>query len=95
MSKELRVVTFALATLAVIALIWLTHETMKLSSWIVHSDHVWGEMDRVGAGHEHYFAEGMHQLRRMKFIYFEAVAGIVFLAMLWRLAFTKAPTSER
>jgi len=95
MSKELRVVTFALAALAVIALIWLTHETMKLSSWIVHSDHVWGEMDRVGAGHEHYFAEGMHQLRSLKLIYFEAVGGMVFLALLWRLAFTKASTSER
>ena len=94
MSKELRVVTFALATLAVIALIWLTHETMKLSSWIVYSDHVWGEMDRVGAGHEHYFAEGMHQLRWMKFIYFEAALGVAFLVLLWRLAFTKAQTSQ-
>jgi hypothetical protein len=74
MSKELRVFTFAIATLAVIALIWLTHETMKLSSWIVYSDHVWGEMDRVGAEHEHYFAEDMHLLRGLNFIYFEAVA---------------------
>lgn len=95
MSKELRVFTFAIATLAVIALIWLTHETMKLSSWIVYSDHVWGEMDRVEAEHEHYFAEDMHLLRRLNFIYFEAVAGVVFLALLWRLAFTKAPTSQR
>lgn len=95
MSKELRVFTFAIATLAVIALIWLTHETMKLSSWIVYSDHVWGEMDRVGAEHEHYFAEDMHLLRGLNFIYFEAVAGVVFLALLWRLAFTKAPTSQR
>jgi hypothetical protein len=88
MSKELRVLTFALATLAVITLIWLTHETMRLSSWIVYSDHVWEEMDRVGAGHEHNFAEGMHSLRHSGFIYVEAVVGIAFLALLWRLTLT-------
>jgi hypothetical protein len=89
MSKELRVLTFALATLAVITLICLTHETMRLSSWIVYSDHVWEEMDRVGAGHEHYFAEWMHSLRHSGFVYVEAVVGIAFLALVWRLTFAE------
>lgn len=84
MSRELRIITFGLAAFAVVCLIGLTHETMRLSSWIVGHDHVWGEMDRVGAGHEHSFAEGMHSLRRSGFLYVEAVVGIAFLTLLWR-----------
>lgn len=91
MSRELRIITFGLAAFAVVCLIGLTHETMRLSSWIVGHDHVWGEMDRVGAGHEHSFAEGMHSFRGIGFLYVEAVVGIVFLALLWRIFFTGSP----
>ena len=91
MSRELRIIAFGLAILAVVSLVGLTHETMRLSSWIVCHDHVWGEMDRVGAGREHSFAEGMHSLRRSGFLYVEGIVGIAFLTLLWRFFFVGSP----
>lgn len=94
MSRELRIITFGLAAFAVVCLIGLTHETMRLSSWIVGHDHVWGEMDRVGAGHEHTFAEGMHSLRMSGFLYVEAAVGLALLTLLWRFFFTGSPKAN-
>jgi len=94
MSRELRIITFALATLSVVSLIGLTHETMKLSSWIVGHDHVWGEMDRVGAGREHTFAEVMHSFRRIGLLHIEAAVGLALLTLLWRFFFTGSPEAN-
>ena len=84
MSRSTRTLIFSLAVILVAALIHLTHEASKLSSWIVYADHVWGEMDRTGHSQEHYFAEGLHQLRSIGVVWLEIAVSIVFLTLLGR-----------
>ena len=96
MRKDFRIFLFGLAALNVIALLYVTWEMGRLSSWIVYSDHVWGEMDRTGHRAEHYAAEAFHSVRG-GILVIESIAGIAFLTMLWRCIFFRPvePPTER
>src|SRR4029434_4641014 len=86
-SKDPRITLFVLALLCVAALIYTSQQMCRLSSWIVHHDHVWAEIDRTGHASLHYTAEAFHQRRSFGGVIIQAIVGLVFLFLLWRHLF--------
>ena len=87
-NRDAHILLFGLAALNVIALLYVSWEMCRLSTWIVHADHVWGEMDRTGHGSEHYAAESFHVVRG-GLVGCESIVGIAFLTLLWRCLFPR------
>ncbi len=85
MTINMKTLIMALAALALSSLVAVTWALTRVSAWIVFHDPVWGQMDREGARLEHAVAEVFLVARDFQIPIVEAVLGVFFLIVLWRV----------
>jgi hypothetical protein len=82
------------AAFVVTSLVAVTWALTRISAWVVFHDSVWGQMDKEGAKLEHGIAEAFLVTRDFYIPAVEAVVGLLFLVLLWRVLPVQSRRSE-